>query len=124
MFRRIYLNLGVCLLLALIPLVFFGVKLLPDTSLLRQGITTQGVIVSKQPIGCGRKIGCIFSVRFTDQAGQAHTSTISQYNFAGFTASPGDSVTIVYLPNDPGTISPTDLVFASARGDLIVIILC
>ena len=73
------------------------------------GITTQGTVLSEQSISCGKSgIKNSFSVQFTDQTGQTQTSTISQCDYADFNASIGDSVTIIYPPNDPTTIATPD----------------
>jgi flagellar biosynthesis/type III secretory pathway M-ring protein FliF/YscJ len=109
MFRRIQLPLGGWLLLVLSFLGFSAIGLQSSTNLLWHGIAAQGVITNSEAIKCGKyETGNAFSVQFTDQTGQAHTSTISQCTYNDFTASPGDSVTIVYLPNDPTQIAPSN----------------
>ena len=64
-----------------------------------------------------------FSVRFTDRAGQVLTSTISQCDYSGFNASHGDSVAIVFLPDDPTVIAPPDQLINLDKDLLILIIL-
>ncbi len=104
MFRRKQLPLGGWLLLVLFLLSGFVRNMLSSTSLLWHGATTHGVITSVGTESCGRSTGPVYSVQFTDQTGQTQTSTISQCDYSYFTASPGDSVTIVYLPDDPTKI--------------------
>jgi len=90
----------------------FALRTLSLTNLLWQGVAAQGVITNSETVECGSTRshyqGLIYSVRFTDQTGQAHTDTISQCdeNYIGFNGSPGDSVAIVYLPDDPTTVAP------------------
>lgn len=101
--------LGGCLLIVLFFLIIGVAALLSSTNLLSHGVTTQGVITNQGTVGCGRSGTKLeFWVQFTDQTGQVHTSTISQCDYSGFNASPGDSVAIVYLPDDPTTIAPPD----------------
>ena len=123
--NRVQITLGYWLLACLLILGFFVILLLSNTNLLRNGVTTQGVIVNYQAIYCGKSgTKNIFSVRFTDQTGQAHTSTISQCDNSDFNAYPGTSVTIVYLPDDPTMIATPDGLLYKVRFDLIGIILC
>ena len=127
MYGRKQLTLGDGLLLALIGLGIFASLLLSNTSLLWNGVTTQGVITDMATVNCGGRSGGMgqeFSVRFTDQAGKVHTSTISQCGYSGFNASPGDSVAIVYLPDDPTVIAPPDGLISKVWEYLIVTILC
>ena len=117
------LPLGGWLLLVLLVLGILAIRLLSGTNLLWHGVAAQGVIVNEQATSCGRSgTKNIFSVQFTDQTGQAHTSTISQCDY-DLNASPGDSVTIVYLSDDPTTIAPPDGLLANVRGNLILTIL-
>ncbi len=123
MYRRKQLTLGGWLLIALFLLGFYAIELLSNTPLLWHGVAAQGVITGEEGIGCGKSgMKQIFSVRFTDQAGQAHTGTISQCDY-GFYGPIGSSVTIVYLPNDPTTIAPTDGLITNALVNLIFTIL-
>jgi hypothetical protein len=62
-------------------------------------------------------------VQFTDRTGLTSTSTISQCDYTGFKVSPGESVTIVYLPYDPTTIAPPDELLSNAQGYLLDTIL-
>lgn len=124
MVRRKQLTLGGWLLIVFLILGIFAYRLLSSTNLLWHGVATKGIIVTEQPISCGKSgMRNIFSIQFTTQTGQAHTSSISQCDFADFNASPGDSVSIVYLPDDPTTIAPPDGLLTSVRGDLIATIL-
>ena len=117
------LTLGGWLILALFVLGVSAYWLSLRTNLLWHGVTTRGVIVNEQATNCGKSgTKNIFSVQFTDQTSQAHTSTISQCDY-DLNASPGDSVTIVYLPDDPTTIAPPDGLLANVQGDLILTIL-
>ena len=125
MFTRKRLPLGGWLLLALFALGYCGIKLLSNTSLLWHGVTTRGVIVAEQGITCGGRSQTerqSFSVQFTDQAGQTQVDTISQCDY-DLNASPGDSVAIVYLPDDPTVIAPPDGLIANVQGDLTFAIL-
>jgi hypothetical protein len=69
-------------------------------------------------------MGQEFSVRFTDQTGRVHTSTIKQCVFSSFTASVGDSVAIVYLPDDPTVITQPYGLISNVWGELSGTILC
>jgi hypothetical protein len=125
MFRSKRLSLGGWLLLVLLILGISAIRLLSDTNLLWHGVVTQGVIVNEQAISCWRSgTKNIFSIQFTDLTGQVSTSTISQCDYSGFHASSGDSITIVYLPDDPTTIAPPDGLHANVQGNLIATILC
>ena len=120
-------TLGGWLLLALLGLGIFATYLILDTSLFWRGVTTQGVITDVATVNCMRRSGGMgqeFSVQFTDRAGQVHTSTISQCDYSGFNASAGNSVVIVYLPDDPTMIAPPDGLLTHVQFDLIVTILC
>jgi Protein of unknown function (DUF3592) len=124
MFGRKQLTLSGGLLLFLFALGIFAIQLLSDTSLLWHGVTTQGVIVDEQATSCWKRgTKNILSVAFTDQTGLVHTRTISQCDYEGFNASPGDSVTIVYLPNDPTVFAPPDGLLDHIQVDLILTIL-
>lgn len=122
MFRRKRLPpLGGWLLLALTAFGLFLYTLLSNTNLLRQGVTTQAVITAVRPVKCGGKTpywGQKFSVQFTDRTGQGYSSTISQCLYAGFNASLGDSVTIVYLPDNPTELAPPDGLVSNVQNDL------
>src|SRR5579864_1594211 len=124
MFTRKRLPLGGWLLLALCALGYCCIELLSNTNLLWHGVTTRGVIVAEQSITCGRSHTeqQSFSVQFTDQAGQTQVGTISQCNY-DLNASPGDSVTIVYLPDGPTVIAPPDGLIANIQGTLTFAIL-
>ena len=63
-------------------------------------------------------------MQFTDRTEHGYTSTISQCRYAGFDASPGDSVTIVYLPDHPTEIAPPDGLVSNVQNDLNGTILC
>ena len=126
MFRRKRLTLGGWLLIALIAFVLSLFMLLSSTSLLWYGITTQGVIVGENTARCGKYGGVRngFTVQFTDRTGQVHVSGISQCDYPGFNASPGDSVTIVYVPGDPRIAPPDpDVLIASVQNWLSLTIL-
>jgi len=82
---------------------------LPKIFLYWGGVTTQGVITDVRPGTCGKYVSWQpISVRFTDQTGQAHTSTFNDCDY-GFPPNPpsGSSITIVYLPDDPNAIAPS-----------------
>src|SRR5215472_14567761 len=116
---------GVLPLVALLAFGIYAIKLSADTSLLWQGVTAQGVIVGEQSANCEEGSGNekTFSVQFTDNTGQINTSPISQCDYGGFNASLEDSVTIVYLPDNPNTIAPPDGLLATVQGDLFMAIL-
>ncbi len=124
MFRRKQLTLGGWLIVVLIALGYFALGMLSSTSLLWHGVTTKGVITSVGTGSCGRSsTGPVYSVQFTDQTGQTQTSTISQCTYNDFTASPGDSVTIVYLPDYPTQIAPPNGLLANVQLDVFMSIL-
>jgi hypothetical protein len=127
MFGRTRITLGGWLLLVFLLLGYCAVALLSSTFLLWHGVPTQGVIFNVQTFGCGSRSGSgskkLFTVQFTDRSGQAHSSTIDQCTYSNFNASPGDTVTIVYLPNDPITIAPPGELLANAQFELIGTIL-
>ena len=116
---------GGLLLVVLLAFGIYAVKLSADTSLLWQGVAAQGVIVGEQSANCVEGSGNenTFSVQFTDHTGQVNTSPISQCDYSGFNASPGDSVTIVYLPDNPDTIAPPDGLLATVQGEQFMAIL-
>jgi len=127
MSRLIRLTSGGWLLLVLLILGAFAIALLQDTYQLWHGVTARGVITGVGTVDCGNykhhDQELTYSVRFIDQTGQAHTSTISQCD-SSLNASPGDSVTIVYLPDDPTTIMLPDIPLTNVRIDLSAIIFC
>jgi Protein of unknown function (DUF3592) len=127
MFRRKLPSLGGWLLITLFAFGLFLYWLLLGTTLLRQGVTTQGVITGAEAVNCGGKTSRWrqkFSVEFTDRIGQGYTSTISQCHYEGFNAFPGDSVAIVYLPDNPTEIAPPDGLVSTVQNDLNGTILC
>ncbi len=124
MFTRKPLPLGGWLLAAFLVCGYFTISLLSSTILLWQGVTTKGVITLVGTESCGRSsTGAVYSVQFTDQTGQVYLSTISQCTYSGFTASLGDSVTIVYLPSNPLQIAPPNALLAKVQLDLFLSIL-
>lgn len=126
MFPRTQFTLSRVLLLVLVVFILSLFWLLQSTSLLWLGVTTQGVITGVETDVCaGRPANREqkFSVQFTDRTGQTQIGTFSQCDYSGFSASPGDSVAIVYLPNDPNVIAPPDVLLADVQVDLIVTIL-
>lgn len=118
--------LGGWLFIAAFALGGFTIVLLLNLNLLWHGVAAQGVITDVATVNCGGRSGQMwqeFSVRFTDRAGQVLTSTISQCDYSGFNASPGESVAIVFLPDDPTVIAPPDQLINLDKGLLIAIIL-
>jgi hypothetical protein len=108
-YRRLPLTLGYGLAISLVVLGIFAVKLVLNTSLLWHGVAVQGVIVDERSTACTRVItGHTFTVWFYDQAGREHHGSISQCDYLGFNVSPGDRVTLVYLPDNPTMIAPPD----------------
>jgi len=81
-------------------------ELVSNSYLLQHGVTTQGVILSEGRDVCQQLGDKSFSVQFTDQSGHEHIGTISQCEHGDFNATIGESVTIVYDPNDPTTLEP------------------
>ena len=124
MFGRKPPTLGGWLLIALVFLSIFGIRLLSRTSLLWHGVTTHGVITSVGTESCGKSgTGPVYSVQFTDQTGLTQSSTISHCTYSDFSASPGDSVSIVYLPDDPTQIAPPKGLLAHVQLDVFMSIL-
>jgi hypothetical protein len=123
--------LGGWLILAAFILLLFILEQASNTNLLSHGITSQGVILSEGTDFCGRPSSSqlatggveSFSVRFSDQSGHEHTGNISQCKYSGFNATSGESVTIVYDPNDPTTFAPLNSLKAGAPLVPIFIIL-
>lgn len=114
---------GWLLLPALGLLGFYSLKLIENTGLLRQGVAAQGVVVGEQSISCGKSgTRNTVSVQFTDRTGQTYTSIFSQCEY-DIDASPGESITILYLPNDPGVIAPYDGVIFNVKFYLLGTIL-
>ena len=123
--RRKQLPLGGWLIVVLIALGHIVLRLQPSTSLLWHGVITQGVIAGVKTVSCGsRREGQGFSARFTDQTGQAHTSTFRSCDYGEpINTSPGSSITIVYLPDDPTTIARSGGLLFSVWTRLIFTIL-
>jgi hypothetical protein len=123
-YRRLPRTLGYWLAIILVVQGIFAVKLVLDTLLLWHGVAAQGVIVDERSTSCTRAItGHIFSVWFYDQAGREHHGTISQCDYLGFNVSPGDRVTLVYLPDNPTMIAPPDELSSTIQSNLDVTIL-
>jgi uncharacterized protein DUF3592 len=124
MFRRKRLTLDGGLLFVLLILGISAIELLVSTSLLWHGVAAQGVITGVVTVRCPRSSERqLFSVQFTDRTGQGYTSTISQCDYEAFNVSPGDSVAIVYLPDNPTIIAPPDGLMVNARLNLYATIL-
>ena len=123
--------LGCWLILAAFVLLLSILQLVSNSTLLSQGVTTQAVVLSEGTDFCGRPSSSqlatggveSFSVQFSDQSGQVHTGNISQCKYSGFNATTGESVTIVYDPNDPTTFAPLNSLKADAPVAPIFIIL-
>lgn len=125
MYGRLPRTLGFWLIIFLGVLGFFALELLFNTFLLWHGVTVQGVITDERSTIC-KTFGSekIFSVWFYDQAGRSYHGTISQCDYIGFNASPGDWVTLVYLPESPTTIAPPDELITNVQGQLVVTPFC
>src|SRR5215472_4974230 len=96
--RKIPLEAGLLLLLLLLGIS--AIELLVSTSLLWWGVAGQAVITGVVSVVCSKSSDRhLFSLQFTDRTGRGYTGTISQCDYETFTASPGDSVAIVYLPD-------------------------
>src|SRR5438270_5935524 len=108
MYVRRKVTLGYMLIFALFAFGIFTITL-SNTDFLRNGVAAQGVVTGMVSVSCrksGTKTG--FTVKFTDRAGQIHTGIIDNCEYADFDASPGDSVDIVYLPDNRHPIAPPD----------------
>ena len=117
-------TLGGWLIITLFAIGLSAYGLQFQSNLLWHGVAAQGVVTDVETVSCGRSgTGQVFSIQFTDRAGQAHTSTISRCDYANFNASLGDSVAIVYLPNDPTVIAPPGEPILNTRVFLILTIL-
>ena len=124
LYRRLPRTLGFWLSITLCLLGLYAVKLVLNTLLLWHGVAAQAFIVDERSTSCTRAItGQIFSVWFYDQAGREHHGTISQCDYIGFNVSPGDQVTIVYLPDNPTMIAPPDELSSTIQSNLDVTIL-
>ncbi len=99
--------LGGYLLLALFFVGLFGLQWLYYAIFISNGVRTQGVIVNTHVVDCGKGKSDAVSVRFTDRGGQVHTG-IEGGCPQPLHGSPGDSVTIVYDPNNPSKIASPD----------------
>lgn len=112
-------SLIICL--AIVSLFWCIVWLIPETQLARSGVTAQGTVTDVNSGGCGRHgSGEPITVQFTDQAGQLHTSTFSQCDF-GTSVNLGESITIVYLPDNPSMIAPRDALPSTYQLHAIII---
>lgn len=107
--RRKRASLGLVIVCLAIAVLFWCIVwLIPETQLARSGVTAQGTVTDVNSGGCGRHgSGEPITVQFTDQAGQVDTSTFSQCDF-GTSVNLGESITIVYLPDNPAVIAPRD----------------
>ncbi len=123
--EKIYGSLGYWIILLAIMGVFYGViRLVPDTQLARSGIAVQGKIVDRRAGTCGGRHGTEpISVQFTDQTGLVDTSTFDQCDYQGLNATPGESITIVYHPDNPTVIAPRDELPSRYQGDVNLIVL-
>jgi hypothetical protein len=104
-----------CWVLFIPVFVAVGIDMLVSNSyLLQHGVTTQAVVLSEGTDFCGRPSSSqlatggdkSFSVQFTDRSGHEHIGTISQCEHSDFNATTGESVTIVYDPNDHTMLEP------------------
>jgi hypothetical protein len=92
--------------LSLIFFLGFAFVLLSSTNLLLHGNLTQGTVVAVKSSRCGKAHEQSVWVRFIAQSGHTYISTVNRCNaLTLYTASPGDSVPIVYLPDDPTMIA-------------------
>ena len=83
----------------------------------QRGIQTQGTIVAVGSTTCGKNHseGIIYTVQFTDQAGHIQTGTLSCESVP--TLSRGNSITIVYSPDNPTLIAlPNEVGFLPVAG--------
>jgi hypothetical protein len=117
-------TLGYMLIFALFAFGIFAIVTLSNTNFLRNGVAAQGVVTGVVSVSCRKsetKTG--FTVKFTDRTGQIHTGIIDNCAYADFDASPGDSVDIVYLPDNPAQIAPPDGLLKNVKGDLFFTVL-
>ena len=83
----------------------------------QRGIQTQATVVAVGSTTCGKNhsAGIIYTVQFTDQAGHLQTGTLSCESLP--TLSRGDSITIVYSPDNPTLIAlPNEVGFLPFAG--------
>ncbi len=95
----------------LLFIVLFIVGTILTSDALQPWNATQGTIVGVQVIQCKGTQGAEYAVRFTDRAGQVHTATYQACGYFGVPTnlSPGDSISIIYLPDNPTVIAaPTE----------------
>jgi hypothetical protein len=108
--------LGGWLILSALFLLISIFQVVSDSNLLAQGVTTQAVVLSESKVFCGHPSSSqletggfeSYSVQFSDQSGHTHTGIISPCQYGSFTATTGESVTIVYDPSDPSSFAPSD----------------
>jgi hypothetical protein len=119
--NRIYTVLEISFVI--LGLCFAIIELLANTNLLRNGVTTQGLITNVvEDRNCGQDNEQTYSVRFVDQTGQVYTGTFSSCDYS-FDAPLGSSVAITYLPDTPTTIAPSNSISDTTIRYLIGIIL-
>ena len=122
--KRGKIPLGLCLFFSLL---FFGIFLIGtflDTNFLRTGVPAQGVVTNSISMKCGKSgLKPDFSVQFNDRAGQQHSGIISKCVYPDFDAAVGDTVAIVYLPDDPTQIAPPDGLLKNVKLAIILTIL-
>ncbi|HEY6540385.1 MAG TPA: DUF3592 domain-containing protein [Ktedonobacteraceae bacterium] len=70
----------------------------------QSGVTAQGIVVGVSGPGSGGKCHLSYAVQFTDRAGHVHTATISPCDLSAPSLSVGESITILYLPDNPTAI--------------------
>ena len=83
----------------------------------QRGIQTQATVVAVGSTTCGKNHseGIAYTVQFTDQAGHMQTGTLSCESIS--TLSRGDSITIVYSPDNPTLITlPSEVGFLPVAG--------
>ncbi len=86
-----------------------------DVHLMRSGIVTRGTVVRIESVNCGTSGDSISStcpayyVRFTDNKGQTWVENMCCGSFYFDEWSVGDSITILYAPDDPTVIVVQDM---------------
>jgi Protein of unknown function (DUF3592) len=83
----------------------------------QRGIQTQATVVAVASATCGKHnvMGFTYTVQFTDQVGHLQTGTLTCASIA--TQSRGDSITIVYSPDNPTLIAlPNEVGFSIIGG--------
>jgi hypothetical protein len=86
------------------------------------GVQTQAIVVTTESVQCGKNAyGYTYTVRFTNQRGQAQTATL---DCLASRVSRGTAITIVYLPDNPTFIELPSQVGSSPTDGVVIILIC